>query len=465
MKILFFFVLLLLLSLVLCANRTCTPQPNEASLPVFPAQFPDIFNDTDTVTNWTVAKVKKTNEKAIPRNVFVSFKTKPAAQNDLDDELNKFINTSIHEGWNVYLHGHAEQIQFMERYYANTSLLWAIKLISPVAGASVSDVWRVAVLYAFGGMYIDDDAYWSSSLDSFVGVNDSLILTTESGPYKDGCYRKDFHLSRPAFDKTLNRSIVWDHYWKGRRMAQFVFFAKPRNPVLGRFLENIVEQLRLEYMEQSPIYRRQGEPKWKVIVCTTGPDIWTTSIYEMVLAGQFNNVRVERADFSAFGCQFKISEAKHFQARKSSHYYGMRTSYLSSYHPTCAEQFEGQLIEHDSKAFFLVEKGVKREFLTSEALAFANFSAGDAYHISDDANFETLVKGENMPAPPLKRDRSLGYFGKGLRYGLSAVGNTQHEEEEDRPLFNFSLVEMLEGAFSSVLHFFIGTPPKNNDIH
>ena len=202
MNILQLVVLQLLLSVVCCSNnRTCTPPPREASLPVFPAQFPDIFNDTDTVTNWTSAKVKKANEKAIPRNVFVSFKTKPAAQSDLDDELNKFINTSIHEGWNVYLHGHAEQIQFMERYYANTSLLWAIKLISPVAGASVSDVWRVAVLYAFGGMYIDDDAYWSSSLDNFVGVNDSLILTTESGPYKEVCYRKDFHLSRPSFEK------------------------------------------------------------------------------------------------------------------------------------------------------------------------------------------------------------------------------------------------------------------------
>ena len=81
-------------------------------------------------------------------------------------------------------------------------------------------------------------------------------------------------------------------------------------------------------MEQSPIYRRQGEPKWKVIVCTTGPDMWTTSIYEMLVSGQFNNVRVERADFSAFGCQFKISEAKHFQARKSTHYYGTNSRIL-----------------------------------------------------------------------------------------------------------------------------------------
>ena len=206
-------VLMLLLSVACCSNRTCTPPPREASLPVFPAQFPDIFNDTDTATNWTSAKMKNTIEKAIPRNVFISFKSKPASSNDLDEELNKFINMSTHEGWNVYLHGHAEQIQFMERYYANTSLLWAIKLIAPVAGASVSDVWRVAVLYALGGMYIDDDAYWSSSLESFIGVNDSLILTTESGPYKDGCYRRDFHLSKTAFDKVCLSCCLlrWNH--------------------------------------------------------------------------------------------------------------------------------------------------------------------------------------------------------------------------------------------------------------
>ena len=305
----------------------CTLPPLEAQLPVFPISFPVTFNATESSTPWTMAKINNTNTKLIPRNAFISFRNKPANSTELDDEILGFINTSTHEGWNVYMHGHQEQINFMERYYANTSLLWAIKLISPVAGASISDVWRVAVLYAFGGMYIDDDAWWSKSLESFVGSNDALIVATEPGPYRDDCYRGDFHLSKPILETKANRTIVYNDFWRGRRLAQFAFFSQPRHPVLGRFLINIVEQLRLEYMESSPVYRRGNDPRWKIIVCATGPDIWTTTMYEMMIEKDKGlipdlNMRVIERAFEAQGCYFKIQEAKHVIARKSSHYYG-----------------------------------------------------------------------------------------------------------------------------------------------
>lgn len=47
---------------------------------------------------------------------------------------------------------------FMERYYNNTSLLWAFRLINPRARVAAADIWRYSALYAFGGFYSDDDS-------------------------------------------------------------------------------------------------------------------------------------------------------------------------------------------------------------------------------------------------------------------------------------------------------------------
>lgn len=55
---------------------------------------------------------------------------------------------------------------FMKTYYANSSLLWAYELINDKARIAASDIWRYCALYAFGGIYLDDDAFLKEPLDS-----------------------------------------------------------------------------------------------------------------------------------------------------------------------------------------------------------------------------------------------------------------------------------------------------------
>ena len=58
----------------------------------------------------------------------------------------------------------------MNILYANTSVLWAFNLIHSDAGVFASDIWRYAVLYLFGGFYLDDDSYIEAPLEK-VKVN------------------------------------------------------------------------------------------------------------------------------------------------------------------------------------------------------------------------------------------------------------------------------------------------------
>jgi len=50
-----------------------------------------------------------------------------------------------------------EKDEFMKTAFAGTSLLWAYNIINSRAGAAKADIWRYAVLWAYGGAYIDDD--------------------------------------------------------------------------------------------------------------------------------------------------------------------------------------------------------------------------------------------------------------------------------------------------------------------
>ena len=67
--------------------------------------------------------------------------------------------------WKIHYFGQIESDNFMNKYYNNTSILWAYNLINPQERISQADIWRYAILYAFGGFYIDDDAFINSNID------------------------------------------------------------------------------------------------------------------------------------------------------------------------------------------------------------------------------------------------------------------------------------------------------------
>ena len=150
-------VLIALFLLVWSTARTVCAVTEIYDLSVLPKHFAPLDHDR-FATSFSSPLGNGTSVKHIPRLMWISFKTRPESLEDTSEELATMINHARKDGWTVYCLGHVEQLQFMEMYYPETSLLWAIKQIHPNSGAAMSDIWRVAALYAFGGMYIDDDS-------------------------------------------------------------------------------------------------------------------------------------------------------------------------------------------------------------------------------------------------------------------------------------------------------------------
>ena len=76
---------------------------------------------------------------------------------------------------NIHICDNACKDRFMNTIFANTSVQWAYSLINIAYAASKADLWRYAVLYTYGGMYIDDDSDIKVLLDE---VSSSYVINT-----------------------------------------------------------------------------------------------------------------------------------------------------------------------------------------------------------------------------------------------------------------------------------------------
>lgn len=398
--IFFFNILFLQVQHVVSVCDNSFPKPKEADLPSLPLSFPLTFNMPSVINNFTLStrdpSAPPLPEKIIPRNIWIAFKTKPRSLEELGEQHIEFVKAVRASGWNVYMLGHEEQMEFMEKYYANTSTLWAIKMISLSAGASISDMWRVAAVNAFGGLYLDDDSLLNANIESGIEPTDHMVICRERTIYSNTCYYKQYHLSETGMQQKYG-SIDFSQLYGGRRFTQWAFFSKRDHPVLKRILTNIVENIRLQYYGRSPVYLLPTEPRWKPVVCTTGPNIWTVTILDMTLAGEDIQARVlNRHDFVEFEGVFKIS-GKHTELRADSHYYKMNGQYLQSYYPFCVENVEGQPVTDGSKSIFLIDKGMRREFPNWDTFVFYNFTYRDTVFIQNITDFQSIPQGPPLP--------------------------------------------------------------------
>ena len=127
------------------------------NLPILPkvvGDFPEI---------WGNAKGKR-----VPRHLWMAFKDVPPEETR-KDYLKKMFTKNANQGWVLHLADNAAKVEFMEKYFAGTSVLWAYKMIHPELGNSAADIWRYAVLYLQGGLYMDDDSFFEASFDDVRG--------------------------------------------------------------------------------------------------------------------------------------------------------------------------------------------------------------------------------------------------------------------------------------------------------
>ena len=62
----------------------------------------------------------------------------------------------------------------------------AYHLISPLLGAAKADIWRYAVLWLYGGVYLDYDSDIKTLFDELISQEDEVILSEEGIDY-EGC--------------------------------------------------------------------------------------------------------------------------------------------------------------------------------------------------------------------------------------------------------------------------------------
>ena len=142
-------IFLLFLSINICSNVANHHQHRHShvkhhgsghgyELPLFPPDLQPAPGDT----SW--------NDSVIPRNVWIAVRNstflKPAHTSGL---------MARNKNWTFNFWGNDEKDAFMEKYFANSSILWIYNVLNPQIGCARPEIWRLAVLYKYGGIYID----------------------------------------------------------------------------------------------------------------------------------------------------------------------------------------------------------------------------------------------------------------------------------------------------------------------
>eukprot|EP01036_Dinobryon_divergens_P028859 gene28859-37868_t len=187
--------------LAYCIFTTAVPAPWD--LPVFPDFLPSV--PQNQVHNSTTLGTEK---KRIPYNIWIAVRQ---STDVMPKHLHEFLMRNKH--WSVNIVSNDMKDAFMNATFANTSLLWAYHAINPICGAAKADIWRYAVLYTFGGAYIDDDSDLIAPLDDVVKPSDRLIISYEKNGFNGNrCYIPTHHLSDfHVFKSEKNNKLLEVH--------------------------------------------------------------------------------------------------------------------------------------------------------------------------------------------------------------------------------------------------------------
>lgn len=204
--------------------------------------------------------------------------------NNIPPHISQLIDRNI--GWSVNLFSHKDRDKMMKKVFNNTQLLWAYSQINPALGAATADIWRMAVLFIFGGVYIDLDADITIPLRQVILPNDTLIISTEHNNIRQ-CYVTSYR---------LYHSIRRDHVasiFSYKVILQWLIFAEPEHIIIEETLKNIIEVISLESQKSKSVISNQALTKRRnLIYCTTGPDIFTASVLETIHEYGLNNHRL-----------------------------------------------------------------------------------------------------------------------------------------------------------------------------
>jgi mannosyltransferase OCH1-like enzyme len=146
-------------------------------------------------------------------------------------------------------------------------------------GAAKADMFRYAVLYKVGGIYLDIDSYINKNLDTLIRSEDKAILTLER--------HHDFY-------------------------AQWALLYEPNHPFLKRTLDLIVENILLNKYPHD-------------VHAMTGPTVYTQAVHECLQEDPSIPYRIIGRDYEEY-LTVKYRLAKFFlYEKKSDHWRKLQT--------------------------------------------------------------------------------------------------------------------------------------------
>lgn len=397
-------------------------------LPVIPAALPAIAVDP-------------AYSKHIPRKLWIAVK-------DRNDPLPSHLKElfAANPLWSVHICDNACKDAFMANEFANTSVAAIYNLINPQVGAARADVWRYAVLYTYGGVYLDDDSDMKTPFDDIISVTDKLIMSEEGASSLGDCYIPSFHLSDaftyltyfksraitthstgpspsspvsaaalPALTSTAPHfHMIKDNvpvFFHGNTLVNWGIFTAPRHPLFAATLTNIVHILSTEYHRQSVVHMTRWDAKWKQVMCSTG-FVLTYTLRELELQQALAKEEIPRICTNNYK-QYKGNVKAFWTGGDKDHYMKLMqrggVHILSSLVPINLDKIaaflSGRAVMGDAgKAIYLIKHGKKFTFGSYETFLKMGFTDRSVRHVADHI-LSLLPDGgdvsqSDLPPPP-----------------------------------------------------------------
>ena len=265
----------------------------EYDLPV----LPDLKTISDALktlsrsfSNITSLAESSTMVTQIPKIIWLTMKNSTENYHDLPENVQIVLDQN--PKWVSVIADNKLALEFMQKIYANTSLLWAYESINPILGASKADIWRYAVLYAVGGVYFDADAAFMGKLDDYIRPDDQMILSVERNALNP-CYKESYHLHTTK------------GYHNDRVIIQWIMLTSPQHLFLEKTLINVVDVIKSVYKGKSVLLPHINS--FHMVMCTTGPCMWSNTIKNVMNSStiELKGVRFDGRDYRGLGGIFK----------------------------------------------------------------------------------------------------------------------------------------------------------------
>ena len=220
--------------------------------------------DSTTVSGSTILPSKR-----IPQIVWMAVRSEDDKNvSNYPMHLKKLIEKNPQ--WSVYMQSNTEKDLFMNEVFKGTSLLWAYNSINPLCGAAKADIWRYAVLYLYGGFYVDDDSDMGVNLDGVIHEEEELLVSFETNGFNGNrCYIPTYHLSDFAtigdYDKHKHSYDSLPEELKNQFkfvIPNWAFASAPRHIMMLHLLHNLVEIIRHEYLADPVMRDLKTEHGW-----------------------------------------------------------------------------------------------------------------------------------------------------------------------------------------------------------